>query len=55
MLRRSLLGAAGLAAVASGALFYMVATQTDWPVNGAQALASVDRGPWIPLPRTWSR
>jgi peptidoglycan hydrolase-like protein with peptidoglycan-binding domain len=46
MLRRYLLGAVGLAAAASGALFYMVATtQTDWAVNGAQALASVDRRP----------
>ena len=45
MLRRYLLGAVGLAAAASGALFYMVATQVDWPVNGAQALASVDQRP----------
>ena len=45
MLRRYLLGAVGLAAIASGALLYMVATQTDWPVNSAQALARVDRRP----------
>ena len=45
MLRRYLLGAVGLAAAASGALLYMVATQTDGPVNSAQALASVDRRP----------
>ncbi|MDO8477440.1 MAG: hypothetical protein Q7W02_14830 [Candidatus Rokubacteria bacterium] len=45
MLRRYLLGAAGLAAVASGALLYMVGPQTDWPVSSAQALASDDRRP----------
>jgi peptidoglycan hydrolase-like protein with peptidoglycan-binding domain len=45
MLRRYLLGAVGLAAIASGALFYMVATETDGLVNGALALASVDRRP----------
>ena len=45
MLRRYLLGAAGLAVVASGALLYLVAAQTDGLVNGAQALASADRRP----------
>ena len=45
MLRRSLLGAVGLAAAASGALFYMVATQTDGPVDSAQALANIGRRP----------
>jgi hypothetical protein len=33
MLRRDLLGAVGLAAIASGALLYMVATQTARPVK----------------------
>jgi peptidoglycan hydrolase-like protein with peptidoglycan-binding domain len=45
MLRRYILGAVGLAALASGALLYTVAPQTGWPVNSAQALASVDRRP----------
>jgi peptidoglycan hydrolase-like protein with peptidoglycan-binding domain len=45
MRRRYLLGAVGLAAIASGALLYTVATLTDGPVNSAQALASVDRRP----------
>jgi peptidoglycan hydrolase-like protein with peptidoglycan-binding domain len=45
MLRRYLLGAIGLAAIASGALLYTVATQTDGLVKSAQALASVDRRP----------
>jgi peptidoglycan hydrolase-like protein with peptidoglycan-binding domain len=45
MLRPYLLGAVGLAAAASGALLYMVATQTDGPVNSAQALAIVDQRP----------
>ena len=44
-LRRNLLAAVGLAAAASGALLYLVATRTDWPVNSAQALAKVDRRP----------
>jgi len=43
MLRRYLVGAVGLAVVASGALLYMVVTQTDGLVNGA--LASADRRP----------
>ena len=43
MLRRYLLGAVGLAAVATGALLYMVATQTDGLVNAA--MASADRRP----------
>lgn len=45
MFRRYLLGAVGLAAAASGALLFMVATQTDQLVNGAEALASVNRRP----------
>jgi peptidoglycan hydrolase-like protein with peptidoglycan-binding domain len=45
MLRRYLLGAVGLAAVTSGTLLYMVATQTNGLLNSAQALASVDRRP----------
>jgi peptidoglycan hydrolase-like protein with peptidoglycan-binding domain len=45
MLRPYLLGTAGLAVVASGALLYLVAAQTDGLVNGAQALASADRRP----------
>ena len=45
MLRRCLLGAAGLAAVASGALICVVATQTDGLVNSPQAQASVNRRP----------
>ena len=45
MLRRYLLGSVGLAAAASGALLYMVATQTDGLVNTVQALAKVDRRP----------
>ncbi len=45
MLRRYLLGAVGLAAAASGALLYTVATETDQLVNDAQALASADRRP----------
>ncbi len=45
MRRRYLLGAVGVAAIASGALLYTVATLTNWPVNGAHALASVDRRP----------
>jgi peptidoglycan hydrolase-like protein with peptidoglycan-binding domain len=44
MLRRYLLGAVGLAAATSGALFCTVAADTD-PVNSAQALASVHRRP----------
>jgi peptidoglycan hydrolase-like protein with peptidoglycan-binding domain len=42
---RYLLGAVGLAAAASGALLYMVATQTALPLNGAEALPTVDRQP----------
>ena len=45
MLRRWLVGAVGLAVVASGALLYIVATQTDGLLNSAQALASADRRP----------
>jgi peptidoglycan hydrolase-like protein with peptidoglycan-binding domain len=45
MFRRYLLGAVGLAVAASGALFYMVATQTDGLLNSAQAMASADRRP----------
>jgi peptidoglycan hydrolase-like protein with peptidoglycan-binding domain len=45
MLRRCLLGAAGLAAVASGALLYTVTVQTGGLVNDAQALASAERRP----------
>lgn len=45
MLRRCLVGAVGLAVVTSGALLYMVATQTDGLLNSAQALASADRRP----------
>ena len=44
MLRRYLLGAAGLAAAAS-VILVTVATQTGWPANSAQALATVDRQP----------
>lgn len=43
MRRRSLLGAVGLAVAASGALLYMVATETDGLVNGA--LANAERRP----------
>ncbi len=42
MLRRCLVGAVGLAVVASGALLYMVATQSDGLLNSAQALASAE-------------
>lgn len=45
MLCRYLLGTVGLVAATSGALLYAVATQTDWPVNSAQALASAERRP----------
>jgi len=45
MRHRLLLGAVGLAAIASGVLFYMVATETHGPVNDAQAMASVERRP----------
>jgi peptidoglycan hydrolase-like protein with peptidoglycan-binding domain len=45
MLSRYLLGAVGLAVVASGALLYMGPAQTDGLVNTAQALAKVDRRP----------
>lgn len=44
MLRRSLLAAVGLAAVAAGA-WIMAGAQTDRPVIGAQTLASADREP----------
>ena len=45
MLHRYLLGAVGLTALASGALLYTVAAETDRLVNGTQELASVDRRP----------
>ncbi len=45
MLRRYLLGAVGLAAVASGALIYTVATETHGLANDAQALTNFDRRP----------
>jgi peptidoglycan hydrolase-like protein with peptidoglycan-binding domain len=45
MLRPYLLGAVGLAAAASGALLFMVATQTDRLMNGAEAMAGADRRP----------
>ena len=44
MLRRYLLGAVGLALAASGAVL-ILGTQTDRPVNGAQALAVADQPP----------
>ena len=47
VLRRYLLGTAGLAAAASVALV-TVAIQTEWPVNSAQALATGDRQPVDP-------
>jgi peptidoglycan hydrolase-like protein with peptidoglycan-binding domain len=43
MLRRSLLGAVGLAVAASGALAYMVAIETDGLFNSA--LANAERRP----------
>jgi hypothetical protein len=45
VLRRYLLGAAGLAALTSGALLYTVAVQTSGLVSHAQALASAERRP----------
>jgi peptidoglycan hydrolase-like protein with peptidoglycan-binding domain len=45
MLRRYLLGAVGLAAAVSCVLFYMVATQTDRLMNGAEAMTGADRRP----------
>lgn len=45
MLRPYLVGVVGLVTAASGILFYMVATQSGGPVNGAEAVASADRRP----------